>query len=61
MREAANLPVENPKSHEAQAWLFYHLKNVSDLTLAIREVLSRLVESEARIPQRKKAVLETPQ
>ena len=61
MREAANLPVENPKSDEVQAWLFYHLKNVSDLTLAIREVLSRLVESEARIPERKKAVLETPQ
>jgi hypothetical protein len=41
MEEAANLAVENPKNNEAQVWLFYHLKNVSHLTLAVREVLSR--------------------
>jgi uncharacterized membrane protein YccC len=57
MEEAANLAVENPKNNEAQAWLFYHLKNVSHLTLAVREVLSRLLQSEARIPR--KMALET--
>jgi hypothetical protein len=51
MQEAANLAIKNPKGNEVQAWLFYHLKNVSQLTLAIHEVLSRLLQSEARIPQ----------
>lgn len=47
---AVALLVKGPKRSETGAWLFYHLKNVSDLTLAAREVASRLLRAE--VPSR---------
>jgi hypothetical protein len=44
----SDVPGENPKSNEAEAWLFYHPKNVYNLTLAAREAVSRLIRSEVR-------------
>jgi uncharacterized membrane protein YccC len=44
----SDVPVGNPKNSEAEAWLFYHLKNVYNLTLAAREAVSRLIRSEVR-------------
>jgi uncharacterized membrane protein YccC len=43
MRILANATAGNPKDRETAAWLFYHLKNVSDLTLAARNVVARLL------------------
>ena len=40
---AVNGPVSSPKNSEALAWLCNHLKNASDLVLATREVLARLL------------------
>jgi hypothetical protein len=48
LKKISDVPVGNPKSNEAEAWLFYHLKNVYDLTLAAREPVSRLIRSELR-------------
>jgi uncharacterized membrane protein YccC len=36
---------ENARNDEIRVWLFYHLKNVGNLTLALREVSSRLLQS----------------
>ena len=47
-QKVSDVPVGNPKSNEAEAWLFYHLKNVYNLTLAAREAVSRLIRSEVR-------------
>jgi uncharacterized membrane protein YccC len=47
-QKESDVPVGNPKSNEAEAWLFYHLKNVYNLTLAAREAVSRLIRSEVR-------------
>ena len=45
----AALTVEDPKKNsEIIAWLSYHLRNVSDLMVAAREAVSRLVRSEVR-------------
>jgi hypothetical protein len=43
MQFLAQTTVENPKHSETIAWLFFHLKNVSDLTLAARNVVARLL------------------
>jgi uncharacterized membrane protein YccC len=43
MQFLAETTVENPKHSETIAWLFFHLKNVSDLTLAARNVVARLL------------------
>jgi uncharacterized membrane protein YccC len=56
--ETPNLTVDNPGKNEAQAWLFYHLENVSNLALAVREVLVRLIQFEPRIRQTRKAIPE---
>ena len=45
---SATVAVGNPKTNETAAWLFYHLKNVSDLTLAARNVVARLHRSEVQ-------------
>src|SRR6202035_136745 len=37
LQKVSDVPVGNPKSNEAEAWLFYHLKNVYNLTIAARE------------------------
>jgi hypothetical protein len=47
-QKVSDLPVGNPKNSETGAWLFYHLKNVYNLTLAAREAVSRLLRSEVR-------------
>jgi hypothetical protein len=56
--ETPNLTVDNPGKNETQAWLFYHLENVSNLTLAVREVLVRLIQFEPRIRQTRKPIPE---
>ena len=38
----ADVTVGNPKNSETAAWLYYHLKNVSDLILAARNVVTRM-------------------
>jgi uncharacterized membrane protein YccC len=45
-QKVSDVPVGNPKNSETGAWLFYHLKNVYNLTLAAREAVSRLLRSE---------------
>jgi hypothetical protein len=47
-QKVSDVPVGNPKNSETGAWLFYHLKNVYNLTLAAREAVSRLLSSEGR-------------
>jgi hypothetical protein len=42
MQILAKTAVGNPKNRETAAWLLYHVKNVSDLTLAARNVVARL-------------------
>jgi hypothetical protein len=41
----ANVTVGNPKNTETAVWLYYHLKNVSDLIVAARHVVARLLRS----------------
>src|SRR5580704_6958270 len=38
----AEVTVGNPKNSETAAWLYYHLKNVGDLILAARNVVTRM-------------------
>jgi uncharacterized membrane protein YccC len=47
----AKAAVGDPKNRETAAWLFYHLKNVSDLTLAARNVVARLLKPEVHMPE----------
>jgi uncharacterized membrane protein YccC len=47
-QKESDVPVGNAKNSETGAWLFYHLKNVYNLTLAAREAVSRLLRSEVR-------------
>ena len=41
--KVSDVTVGNPKNSETAAWLYYHLKNVNNLTLAAREAVSRLI------------------
>jgi len=41
----ANVTVGNPKNTETAVWLYYHLKTVSDLIVAARHVVARLLRS----------------
>ena len=42
MQIPGDVTVGNPKNSETAAWLYHHLKNVSDLILAARNVVTRL-------------------
>jgi uncharacterized membrane protein YccC len=55
--EDASGMVKNPHGSEMAPWLFYHLKNASELTLAAREVVSRLLRSETRSGETKGGML----
>lgn len=43
--EATGSTSESSRNDEIRGWLFYHLKNVGSLTLALREATSRVLQS----------------
>jgi uncharacterized membrane protein YccC len=46
---ATEIKTENETLNETEKWLFYHLANVLQLTLATREAIARFVRSERRL------------
>ena len=48
MQILGSAAVGNPKNSETAAWLYYHLKNVSDLILTARKVVARLDRAEVQ-------------
>ncbi len=54
MQILAHVTVGNPQNSETAAWLYYHLKNVSDLILAARNVVARLLPSDVHSLHRSK-------